>query len=367
MKTFFILFYLIISFTSHISFAQNDWPSGPLMVNKNESNWKDYAKVGTIATAPEICKIFTHPFFRHKVKDYDELKSISSSFVWDGIEASSLWVYKKFNETGVITNRGSLFFDERTSYITDGNLTACLKFINEENPNMYKVIKYKLLTYLKDECLEQKFRVKKSVDDSGNISEERIPLKKVSCIDFRYNSARFSNWNSTTFALMLVWKEAHPILNKIFDKGQSILNARLIERDKKNKNRELADAKIKAQREKAFKNRKKSWLDYSSREKKIMEEVYNFSSTGNPNGGEYNYWVEVKPCVLTNGKKTIDNRKINMTAFRIYSDTNVNYKPIMVSSDGNVYFATTAKIPSDRLRRAWKLAFEKCPGKTSKF
>ena len=53
-----------------------------------------------------------------------------------------------------------------------------------------------------------------------------------------------------------------------------------------------------------------------------MEQVYNFSTTGKLEGSSYNYWVEFKKCVLSNGRKTIDNRKINMTAFRIYSEMN---------------------------------------------
>ena len=55
-----------------------------------------------------------------------------------------------------------------------------------------------------------------------------------------------------------------------------------------------------------------------------MEQVYNFSSSGDVNGKEYNYWVELKACVLTNGKQTIDNREINMTAFRIYPEIRNN-------------------------------------------
>ena len=56
-----------------------------------------------------------------------------------------------------------------------------------------------------------------------------------------------------------------------------------------------------------------------------------------------------------------------MTAFRIYSEIKKNQKIKMISSDGKFYFSTYANIPIDRLQKAWKLAFNKCPGKSSKF
>ena len=97
-----------------------------------------------------------------------------------------------------------------------------------------------------------------------------------------------------------------------------------------------------------------------------MEQVYNFSTTGDQEGSEYNYWVEVKACILSNGRKRIDNTKINMTAFRIYPEFK-NKKIKMISSDDKFYFSTHANISMDRLQKAWKLAFNQCPGKTSRF
>ena len=113
--------------------------------------------------------------------------------------------------------------------------------------------------------------------------------------------------------------------------------------------------------------RKQLWIAYKSRNKTLMEQVYNFSTTGKLEGSLYNYWVEFKKCVLSNGKKTVDNRKINMTAFRIYLETKRNNKIKTISSDGKFYFSTNENISIDRLQNAWKLAFKKCPGKTSRF
>ena len=100
---------------------------------------------------------------------------------------------------------------------------------------------------------------------------------------------------------------------------------------------------------------------------KALEQVYNFSSTGDPEGRSYEFWIEVDSCVLTNGKATLDNRDINMTAFRIYPDWSVNNEAIIVSSDGEFYLATASNISIERVQQAWGLAFDECPGKTSAF
>ena len=275
---------------------------------------------------------------------------------------------KKFKDANAYSR--SLSLDKNTHAIADQNFTTCLKHIKIKNPKLFNFIKYSFLHYLKDDyCLEQRFRIKKQVDDNGNITEERIPLKKKSCINFNYNSYDYSYWNSTTFVLMLVWKEAHPVLSTIFENGNKVINTRLIKRDKLIKQKRLAEEKKKSEIQKnkeIYNKRKQVWLNYKSRKKTLMEQVYNFSTTGDLEGSQYNYWVEVKPCILSNGRKRIDNRKINMTAFRIYSEIN-NQKIKMISSDNKIYFSTYANISIDRLQKAWKLAFNKCPGKTSRF
>ena len=169
---------------------------------------------------------------------------MNGQFRWEGIEASTLWIKKKFKDANAYSR--SLSLDKNTLAIADQNFTACLKQIKIKNPKLFNFIKYRFLHYLKDDyCLEQRFRIKKQVDDNGNITEERIPLKKKSCINFNYNSYDYSYWNSTTFVLMLVWKEAHPVLSTIFENGNKVINARLIKRDKLIKQKRLAEEKKK--------------------------------------------------------------------------------------------------------------------------
>ncbi len=340
-----------------------------LMFRKNSDNWSnlEFVKVGTIATAAQICKVFSHPFFKGP-KNYRLLDTTNGQFRWDGIEASTLWIKKKLKDANAKTS--GLGLDENTLKIADKNFTACLKKIKIKNPKLFNFIKYRFLHYFKDNCREARFKLKKKVDDNGNITEERIPLKKSSCINFNYNSRDYSYWNSTTFVLMLVWKEAHPVLSTIFDKGNKVLNARLIKQNKLIEQKRLAEEKNKGERQKQKEldnTKKQLWIAYKSRNKTLMEQVYNFSTTGKLEGSLYNYWVEYKKCVLSNGRKTIDNRKINMTAFRIYLETKRNNKIKTISSDGKFYFSTNENISIDRLQNAWKLAFKKCPGKTSRF
>ncbi len=340
-----------------------------LMVRKNNNNWNDFVKVGTIATASQICEVFSHPFFKIPVKHYRMLDTMNGQFRWDGIEASTLWIKKKFRDANAYSR--SLSLDKNTLVIADQNFTACLKQIKIKNPKLFNFIKYSFLHYLKDDyCLEQRFRTNKKVDDNGHITEERIPLKKKSCINFNYNSWNYSYWNSTTFVLMLIWKEAHPVLSTIFENGNKVINARLIKRDKLIKQKRLAEEKKKSDIKKnkeIYNKRKQVWLNYKSRKKTLMEQVYNFSTTGDLEGLEYNYWVEVKACILSNGKERIDNRKINMTAFRVYPEIKNNQKIKMISSDGEFYFSTYSNIALERLQKAWNLSFNECPGKTSLF
>ena len=344
-------------------------PKNFLMFRKNSNNWSnlEFVKVGTIATAPQICKIFNHSFFKSPINNYRLLDTTNGQFRWNGIEASTLWIKKKLKNANAYSRELSL--NENTLKIADENFTACLKKIKTKNPKLFNFIKYHFLHYFKDNCLEARFKINKSVDDNGNITEERIPLKKSSCINFDYNSRDYSYWNSTTFVLMLVWNEAHPVLT-IFDKGNKVLDARLLKHNQLIEQKRIAEEKMKGESQKQKETlikRKQDWLVYKSRRKTLMEQVYNFSTTGKLEGSLYNYWVEVKTCELSNDREIINNRKINMTAFRIYSETKRNNKIKTISTDGKFYFSTNKKIPIDRLQNAWELAFKKCPGKTSRF
>ena len=82
---------------------------------------------------------------------------------------------------------------------------------------------------------------------------------------------------------MLVWNEAHPILSTIFNKGNKVLNARLVKHNKQIEQKRIAAEKMKGEHQKQKETlikRKQDWLAYNSRRKTLMEQVYNFSTTG---------------------------------------------------------------------------------------
>ena len=109
------------------------------------------------------------------------------------------------------------------------------------------------------------------------------------------------------------------------------------------------------------------WSNYQSRQKTLMEEVYNFADTGYIEGLDYSHWVEIEDCVLTNGNLTVDHREINMNAFQIYPEF-IDTAWYVVSTDMNyIRLVAPAPIPKDRLQEAWRLAFQQCPGRQSNF
>lgn len=326
-----------------------------------------YVKLGMLATSKEICQVFSHPFFNHTSNEYKVLDTVNSAFNWEGINASSMWIYKKFREKGVQLSRFGLM--ENIHNAANENLSKCLAEKEKSTPGFYKKLTRHFLSnlgYQGIRCIGQDFQVEQFVDDEGKISTRKIPIKPQSCIDFNFNSGNLNGWNTSTITLMLIWKEAHPVLKNLFDNGESIIIARLAE----NKRIQLAKEKEEKARQKARKqaslDRAVEWSNYQNRKKTLLEQVYNFATTGYPEGLETLKWVEKKPCVVTDGNRTIDNRTLNMTAFRIRKDFIGSYW-YMISTDGRVSLSTSTNIPLDRLQKAWGLAFQECPGITSKF
>ena len=80
---------------------------------------------------------------------------------------------KKFKEADA--KPLALSLDENTLIVAYRNLSACLEAIKIKNPDLFGFIQHRFLHYLKSDCLEQRFSVKKKVDDIGNIIENSIP------------------------------------------------------------------------------------------------------------------------------------------------------------------------------------------------
>lgn len=354
--------YVVISAAT--GFAQSPRPAAPLLVQ--ESGWKfdSFKPVGKLANPDEICAVFDHPIFNRDENELSHLDSINSDLDWDGIELAPLWIEEQFKTAGISIDR--LFLRQDTLTLANQNLSLCIRARSVENYKFYNLLAKYFLHYLDEKCYENDYRIERSIDDAGNLIEKKVVTSNERCIDFDYNSGRYTYWNSTTLALMLVWAEAHPVLLKIFDRGENVLVARLAEA--KARQEEQARAEQNRQREMLEKRAAEEivWQTYTNRPKTILEEVYNFASTGNPNGEKYKKWTEIEKCVMSDGASIIDNRKINMTAFRIYRDF-IGALSLIVSSDRAMKLSTSANIPIDRLQNAWGIAFRECPGVTSRF
>jgi hypothetical protein len=344
--------------------AQPQNNAAPLLVQEGSWKYDSFKSVGNLAHPEEICRIFDHPIFSRDRSELRKLDIINSDFRWDGIEAAPLWVAKRFKDVGVSLDR--LALESNTGVVANFNLSRCIGTRAAIDPRFYAILKEFFLPYLEERCFEDQYRVERAVDNSGNLIDKKVLSRKGSCLGFNYNSGRFSDWNSTTFALMLVWREAHPVLLKVFDQGDKILLDRVAVAREKHEQ----EMQAKAERDQKVRETRAAedlvWRNYSERPKTTLEQVYNFASTGNPGGERYRKWTEVEECVLSDGRVRIDNRKINMTAFRISREL-IGSSWYMVSSDRKMRLSTSANIPVDRLQKAWGLAFEQCPGVTSRF
>jgi len=148
------------------------------------------------------------------------------------------------------------------------------------------------------------------------------------------------------------------------------------------------DRRLKAQKRQQKLNR--FWRKYENKEKSLAEKVLNYTITNKLNGDAGSFWVSDKknPCVLqvygtkvpflqktgVIKKKIINLKKINQTAFSIGRE----HKPrtflynarwyFVLKSGPIIYFqVATSSVDESRLIKAWRLAFEKCPGKKSAF
>lgn len=339
--------------------------SDPLLIPHVSPEGRETAvRVGTIASSEQICEVLNHPIFNRSKDDYRVLDSINSDLRWDGIEAAPLWVQKKFRDSGVRPYR--LEIEESANRIANQNLARCLERSDKSRKDFYSNLRTHFLHYLPDACYEQEFDIEKTVDDRGNLIQKRTLRQNKRCIDFSYNSGRYDAWNPTTFSLMLIWVEAHPVLLRIFDQGHQTLLAQVQQRDQKI----IEERTAQNQRQQAFRQQAnesdQQWQQYASRTRSLMEQVFNFATTGTVAGTKYERWTEVQKCVMSNGRLQIDSRTINMTAFRV-SKQKFGNLAYLVSSDGSVRLSTPDTIPADRLQNAWREAFKECPGQTSRF
>lgn len=135
-----------------------------------------------------------------------------------------------------------------------------------------------------------------------------------------------------------------------------------------------------------------NWSAYGKREKTLLEQILNYSTTGNENGFKEEFWVSGlggnHKCILTarssdasiDQSLSIDIRQFNQTAFRISKIPGTGLASefqralkqsglVWVYGDAQYNLTTNGDSGQDmeRLRKAWGLAFGECPGKKSAF
>ncbi len=144
-----------------------------------------------------------------------------------------------------------------------------------------------------------------------------------------------------------------------------------------------------------------SWNLYSSREKHLIEQVLNYSTTGKTEGEETHYWKkrDNSSCIadrtgnyniimilhgallgIVESKNSINIKDFIQTSFKVkivvrYSDESDDPLITYTFGDDKLFLITmfidhpilTSPPEVDRLRKAWSLMFKKCPGKKSLF
>jgi TPR repeat protein len=118
---------------------------------------------------------------------------------------------------------------------------------------------------------------------------------------------------------------------------------------------------------------------YYSREPTLLEQVFNYSTTGDTRGNSSRFWVSGhnrgNACILTpfgtqpldpNAPRALDVRSINQTAFRISTRSETG-NILHMTDDRGFRLLCLMGCEVDRLRNAWALAFRECPGQRSAF
>jgi hypothetical protein len=141
--------------------------------------------------------------------------------------------------------------------------------------------------------------------------------------------------------------------------------------------REKAAQKVRLEREareaqEAREAGEKVWQKYAARPKTVLEQVLNYTTTGDENGGFFVFpqiWVSGKDgthkCVMTEYymfgyDRTVDLRQINPDGFRIKTG-NRDGSGVWSVGDENIQIPRDPKPVMERLQKAWGLALAECP------
>jgi hypothetical protein len=116
----------------------------------------------------------------------------------------------------------------------------------------------------------------------------------------------------------------------------------------------------------AFESSKREYL---RRDKTILEQIMNYSTTGFEDGSAEIFWVQGKggdKCVL---KPVIAPQTVNMVPHASVDIRNFNQSGFRIKTEGEfrvfgdeqTAFVGPSRTVIERLQRAWGLAFKECP------
>ena len=122
-------------------------------------------------------------------------------------------------------------------------------------------------------------------------------------------------------------------------------------------------------------------LAYQKRDKTLLEQVLNYTATGNEDGNQFSRWISgdqgKHKCVMTllhgaglfdmlRGQLgELDIRQINKDGFRISTQYGNDGKPRIVAGDEKINVSSFVFLGSppvmERLQKGWNLVFSECP------
>ena len=126
------------------------------------------------------------------------------------------------------------------------------------------------------------------------------------------------------------------------------------------------------------------WMAYSARQKSVLEQVLNYTSTANVDGNRQSFWISgdngAHACVVTeyraNSPESLQNMDIRMfdaNGFGVRPDVGTyqlgnSYQPTqiyVIGDERNRFIAQGRNLDYGRLNNAWELAVQQCPGRSA--
>lgn len=183
------------------------------------------------------------------------------------------------------------------------------------------------------------------------------------------------SWDVAIEKVLLIRKEEA-------DKRRAKLALQRAEEERSQLMKEQERLKLESAREGRLKNGEESTKrmnTYIDREKTIVEQVLNYTTTGKLEGTDNDYWIESPSCVLTRETnitflqpKKIDIRTFNETGFKttvsyVENTIGLGNKMVEWGDVDQTFYSFQYEADFFRLQKAWRLAFRECPGSTSAF